>query len=274
MGSRERLWARYGEAWGWPPPTMTYEHDREDLGAPRGARSPRRTPSTSRLLDEAEVGAARLRLRRPARRCAPRGPTPSFRGGSSTTTPTVRCNVRSMTCCRGGSATRGSCRTSRSTRRAGRSSRRRTVFMGGEARCTRRSALSVVSSWSQGWCSPRAAPARRPRARPTSSSTSCEQQLEPDHHEARRRAARTPRVGPTTRALARSTPAPTPLVRWCRPWATRLPVGWSKHGGPQRQLPAAASWFVARRGQPWDERLPRCVLVGRRARCRARRSPT
>lgn len=31
MGSRERLWARYGEAWGWPPATMTYEADREDL---------------------------------------------------------------------------------------------------------------------------------------------------------------------------------------------------------------------------------------------------
>lgn len=31
MGSRERLWEKYGEAWGWPPETMTYEQDREDL---------------------------------------------------------------------------------------------------------------------------------------------------------------------------------------------------------------------------------------------------
>ncbi len=31
MGSRERLWAKYGEAWGWPPATMTLEQDREDL---------------------------------------------------------------------------------------------------------------------------------------------------------------------------------------------------------------------------------------------------
>jgi hypothetical protein len=31
MGSRETLWARYGHAWGWPPATMTYEQDREDL---------------------------------------------------------------------------------------------------------------------------------------------------------------------------------------------------------------------------------------------------
>ena len=31
MGSRERLWAIYGEAWGWPPATMTHEQDRADL---------------------------------------------------------------------------------------------------------------------------------------------------------------------------------------------------------------------------------------------------
>jgi RimJ/RimL family protein N-acetyltransferase len=31
MGSRERLWAKYGEAWGWPPAHMTPDGDREDL---------------------------------------------------------------------------------------------------------------------------------------------------------------------------------------------------------------------------------------------------
>ena len=31
MGSRERLWEIYGEAWGWPPADMTYEEDRIDL---------------------------------------------------------------------------------------------------------------------------------------------------------------------------------------------------------------------------------------------------
>lgn len=31
MGSRERLWATFGKAWGWPPETMTYEQDRKDL---------------------------------------------------------------------------------------------------------------------------------------------------------------------------------------------------------------------------------------------------
>jgi RimJ/RimL family protein N-acetyltransferase len=31
MGSRERLWSIYGQAWGWPPATMTAQQDREDL---------------------------------------------------------------------------------------------------------------------------------------------------------------------------------------------------------------------------------------------------
>ncbi|GJF29387.1 hypothetical protein KNE206_20870 [Kitasatospora sp. NE20-6] len=31
MGSRERLWSIYGEAWGWPSATMTVEADRADL---------------------------------------------------------------------------------------------------------------------------------------------------------------------------------------------------------------------------------------------------
>jgi len=31
MGSRDRLWAKYGEAWGWPQETMSYDADREDL---------------------------------------------------------------------------------------------------------------------------------------------------------------------------------------------------------------------------------------------------
>ncbi len=31
MGSQERLWSIYGEAWGWPPTTMTREQDEADL---------------------------------------------------------------------------------------------------------------------------------------------------------------------------------------------------------------------------------------------------
>ena len=31
MGSRDRLWSIYGEAWGWPPSDMSHEQDRADL---------------------------------------------------------------------------------------------------------------------------------------------------------------------------------------------------------------------------------------------------
>ncbi len=31
MGSRDRLWARYGDTWGWPPAQLTIEADRDDL---------------------------------------------------------------------------------------------------------------------------------------------------------------------------------------------------------------------------------------------------
>ena len=31
MANREKLWAKYGGAWGWPPAHMTVEQDREDL---------------------------------------------------------------------------------------------------------------------------------------------------------------------------------------------------------------------------------------------------
>ena len=31
MGSLDRLWSIYGDAWGWPPATMTVEEDRADL---------------------------------------------------------------------------------------------------------------------------------------------------------------------------------------------------------------------------------------------------
>jgi hypothetical protein len=31
MGSRKRLWTKFGEMWGWPPADMTYDADRKDL---------------------------------------------------------------------------------------------------------------------------------------------------------------------------------------------------------------------------------------------------
>jgi hypothetical protein len=54
MGSRERLWAKYGDAWGWPSADMSYEADRLDL-----ARHERETASQETfnyaVLDEAET---------------------------------------------------------------------------------------------------------------------------------------------------------------------------------------------------------------------------
>ncbi len=58
MGSRERLWAIYGDAWGWPPADMSAEADREDLqrhweemqthgtSTSAASSSPRWTPSS------------------------------------------------------------------------------------------------------------------------------------------------------------------------------------------------------------------------------------
>jgi len=31
MGAQQRLWTIFGEAWGWPPATMTYQQDLDDL---------------------------------------------------------------------------------------------------------------------------------------------------------------------------------------------------------------------------------------------------
>jgi hypothetical protein len=36
MGSRPRLWEKYGEAWGWPPADMTFDDDRKDLARHEG----------------------------------------------------------------------------------------------------------------------------------------------------------------------------------------------------------------------------------------------
>lgn len=54
MGSRERLWSIYGDAWGWPPAAMTDEQDREDLA--RHEREAERHESFNyALLDKAET---------------------------------------------------------------------------------------------------------------------------------------------------------------------------------------------------------------------------
>ncbi|MDP9388541.1 MAG: GNAT family N-acetyltransferase [Actinomycetota bacterium] len=54
MGSRERLWTIFGEAWGWPPATMTLEQDRSDL-ARHEAEAEAKQSFNYALLDEAET---------------------------------------------------------------------------------------------------------------------------------------------------------------------------------------------------------------------------
>ena len=56
MGSRERLWSIYGDAWGWPPADMTVDQDRADLA--RHAEEMRRGESFNFGVfdaDEAEL---------------------------------------------------------------------------------------------------------------------------------------------------------------------------------------------------------------------------
>jgi hypothetical protein len=54
MGSRERLWGVYGQAWGWPPAAMTLEQDREDL-ARHEAEIEAHESFNYALLDSAET---------------------------------------------------------------------------------------------------------------------------------------------------------------------------------------------------------------------------
>lgn len=54
MGSQQRLWSIYGEAWGWPPATMTAEQDREDL-ARHEAEAERHESFNYALLDADET---------------------------------------------------------------------------------------------------------------------------------------------------------------------------------------------------------------------------
>ncbi len=54
MGSQERLWSIYGTAWGWPPPTMTAEQDREDL-ARHAAEMETHTSFNYALFDAGET---------------------------------------------------------------------------------------------------------------------------------------------------------------------------------------------------------------------------
>src|SRR3954451_11738543 len=54
MGSRERLWAKYREAWGWPPADMSYEADRQDLARHEAEIAAHKTFNYA-VLDEGET---------------------------------------------------------------------------------------------------------------------------------------------------------------------------------------------------------------------------
>jgi hypothetical protein len=54
MGSRQRLWSIYGDAWGWPPATMTYQQDLDDL-ARHEAETMAHLSFNYALFDDAET---------------------------------------------------------------------------------------------------------------------------------------------------------------------------------------------------------------------------
>ena len=54
MGSRARLWAKYGEAWAWPAETLGYEEDRLDLARHESEIAARETFNYA-ILDEHET---------------------------------------------------------------------------------------------------------------------------------------------------------------------------------------------------------------------------
>ena len=55
MGSRESLWARYGGPWGWPPSTMRFEQDRDDLARHERKIAPTRPSTTPCSTPEPEL---------------------------------------------------------------------------------------------------------------------------------------------------------------------------------------------------------------------------
>ena len=54
MGSRQRLWSIFGQAWGWPPASMTYQQDLDDL-ARHEAEAATHLAFNYALLDDAET---------------------------------------------------------------------------------------------------------------------------------------------------------------------------------------------------------------------------
>jgi hypothetical protein len=72
MGSRERLWAKYGEVLGWPPADLSYEADRRDL-ARHEAETAARDAFTYAVLDEQETALLGCVYIYPAQHWSPQG---------------------------------------------------------------------------------------------------------------------------------------------------------------------------------------------------------
>ena len=66
MGSRERLWTIFGDAWRWPPESMTFEEDRADLARHEREMVERQSFNYA-VLDETEKSLAVAYLDPPGR---------------------------------------------------------------------------------------------------------------------------------------------------------------------------------------------------------------
>ena len=96
MGSRERLWEKYGEAWGWPPASMTYEQDREDLARHEVEIAAHETFNYA-VLDAGETALLGCVYIDPPEFGTRRAPTRWSRGGWSTMPSAARSSGRSTT---------------------------------------------------------------------------------------------------------------------------------------------------------------------------------
>ena len=101
MGSRERLWAKYGAAWGWPPATMTYEEDRLDLARHEAEIAAHETFNYA-VLDAEETELLGCVYIDPADETSRREVTPWRPGGWSTRRSAAIWKGRSTTSSRGG----------------------------------------------------------------------------------------------------------------------------------------------------------------------------
>ena len=101
MGSRERLWAKYGEAWGWPPADMSFEADREGLAHHEAEIAALETFNYA-LLDADETELLGCVYVDPPDARSPAGAGAVHRGGSSTMWPEPSSNGCSTSSCPAG----------------------------------------------------------------------------------------------------------------------------------------------------------------------------